>query len=69
MKKAISTVLVASGASLPLLSHAAIDLTPITGAFTATEITTAVLAVAAVLATVYATMKAVNITLGMLRGR
>ncbi len=49
-------------------ANAAIDLTPITGAFTATDVTAGVMAVAAVLAVIYVSIKAAKIVLGMLRG-
>lgn len=49
-------------------AHAAVDLTAITGAFTASDITTAVLAVAGVLATIYATMTAAKMALRWIRG-
>lgn len=49
-------------------AHAAIDLTSITGSFTASDITTAVLAVAGVLATIYATMTAAKMALRWIRG-
>lgn len=45
-----------------------IDLTPITSQFTAGDVITAVMAVAAVLATIYVTMKAAKIALGWIRG-
>ena len=45
-----------------------IDLTPITGAFTAADVTAGVMAVAAVLAVIYVSIKAAKIVLGMLRG-
>jgi hypothetical protein len=49
-------------------ANAAIDLTSITGAVTASDITVGVLAIAATLATVYATIKAAKIAISMLRG-
>jgi hypothetical protein len=49
-------------------AHAAIDLTPITGAFSASDVITAVLAVAAVLASIYATMTAAKMALRWNRG-
>lgn len=48
-------------------ANAAVDLTPITSAFTATDVTAGVMAVAAVLAVIYVSIKAANIVLGMLR--
>lgn len=49
-------------------AHAAMDLTPITGAFTAGDVTAAVIVVGGTLALVYATIKAARIALGMIRG-
>lgn len=46
----------------------AIDLTPLTSAFTAGQIVTAVLAVSVTLMTVYVSIKAVKIVIGMVRG-
>ena len=48
-------------------AHAAIDLSAITGAFTAEDVTVAVLAVAGVLATIYATMTAAKMALRWIR--
>lgn len=53
------------------LSQAAgtgIDLTAITGAFSATDVITAVMAVAGVLASIYATMTAARMALRWIRG-
>lgn len=50
------------------VANAAVDYTPITGAFTAADIVTGVMAIAATLAVVYVAMKGVKIVLGMLRG-
>jgi len=47
---------------------AGIDLTAITGAFSATDVITAVMAVAGVLATIYATMTAARMALRWIRG-
>lgn len=52
-------------------AHAAttgIDLTAITGAFTAADVITAVMAVAGVLAAIYATMTAAKMALRWIRG-
>ena len=49
-------------------AKAAIDLTPITNEFAATDVITAVLAVAAVLAAIYATMTAAKMALRWIRG-
>lgn len=45
-----------------------IDLSPITGQFKATDVVVAVLAVAGVLATIYATMTAAKMALRWIRG-
>ncbi len=50
-------------------AHAALDLTPMTGAFSATDIVVGILAIGATLAVVYTAQKAATIVLGMLRGR
>jgi hypothetical protein len=47
---------------------AGVDLTPVTGAFTAADVVTGVMAVAAVLAVIYVSIKAAKIVLGMLKG-
>lgn len=49
-------------------ANAAIDLTAITNEFSATDVITAVLAVAAVLAAIYATMTAAKMALRWIRG-
>lgn len=49
-------------------AFAAIDLTPVTGAFSAADVITAVMAVAAVLAAIYATMTAARMALRWIRG-
>lgn len=68
LKRALTVVsgVVAGAAIIP--AHAAIDLTSITGAVTAADVTVGVLAIGAVLATIYATIKAAKIAIGMLRG-
>lgn len=48
---------------------APLDLTGVTGAFTASDVVTPVIAIAGTLATVYVAIKAARIVLGMLRGR
>ncbi|MGG4604265.1 hypothetical protein ACLPHM_05675 [Paenalcaligenes sp. Me131] len=55
-----------SGAAMA--QEAGIDLTAITGAFNASDIITAVMAVAAVLAAIYATMTAAKMALRWIRG-
>lgn len=49
-------------------ANAAIDLTPITNEFSASDVVTAVMAVAAVLASIYATMTAAKMALRWIRG-
>lgn len=69
MLKRVSGVLVGvSSAAAIVPAHAAIDRTSITGAVTASDVTVGVLAIGAVLATIYATIKAAKIAIGMLRG-
>jgi len=68
VKGVLVSVAVSSAAAVPMLSHAAIDLTSVTGAVTAADVTVGVLAIAAVMATIYATIKAAKIALAMLRG-
>jgi hypothetical protein len=56
--------------SVAATSQAApLDLTGVTGAFTASDVVTPVIAIAGTLATVYVAIKAARIVLGMLRGR
>lgn len=63
---AVATALVlASGMAA---AEGGIDLTPITGQFKATDVITAVLAVAGVLAAIYATMTAAKMALRWIRG-
>jgi hypothetical protein len=72
MKQIMKRVVGAAGGAVAfaaiLPAQAAIDLTSITGAVTAADVTVGVLAIGAVLATIYATIKAAKIALGMLRG-
>ena len=76
MKKQINSKTVISAAvatALVLVSGVAsaeggIDLSPITGQFKATDVVVAVLAVAGVLATIYATMTAAKMALRWIRG-
>lgn len=56
------------GTAIAGTAHAAIDLTAITGSFVATDIITAVLAVAGTLALIYATMTAAKMALRWIRG-
>lgn len=63
---AVTTALVlASGVAS---AEGGIDLSPITGQFKATDVIVAVLAVAGVLATIYATMTAAKMALRWIRG-
>ena len=68
LKRVLTVVggIAASAAIVP--AYAAIDLTSITGAVTASDVTVGVLAIGAVMATIYATIKAAKIALAMLRG-
>lgn len=62
----VTTAIVSASASQ---AAGAIDLTAITGAFTAADVVAGILAIGAVLATIYATSKAASMVLGMIRGR
>ncbi len=64
---AVSTALVLVSGTAAAQSTG-IDLTPITGAFKAGDVITAVLAVAGVLAAIYATMTAAKMALRWIRG-
>lgn len=69
MKKTVLLSALAIG--LAGQAHAAagdVDLTPLTSVFKAEQIVTGVLAVAAVLMTVYVAKKAVSMIIGMVRG-
>lgn len=61
---AIVTVAASTSAS----AAGAVDVSPITSAFTAADIVTGVMSVAGTLAVVYVSIKAAKIVLGMLRG-
>ncbi|WP_340676166.1 hypothetical protein [Paraperlucidibaca sp.] len=63
---AISALPVALAVSLP--ARAEVDLSAITGAFSATDVVTGVLAVGAVLAVIYVSIKAAKTVIGMIRG-
>lgn len=72
MTKQIIAGLVAVGAVVVSTSAAAaggVDTSAITGAFSATDIVTGVMAIAGTLAVVYVSIKAAKTVLGMLRGR
>ena len=71
MNKQIVAGLVAVGALvMTSAAHATgtVDVTSITGAFSASDIVTGVMSVAGTLAVVYVSIKAAKIVLGMLRG-
>lgn len=65
---AVPTALVLASGAAAAAEGAGIDLTPITGAFKASDVVTAVLAVAGVLAAIYATMTAAKMALRWIRG-
>jgi hypothetical protein len=60
--------LVALTAGVAKAGTPTVDLTPITGAFTASDVTTGVMAVAAVLAVIFVSIRAAKIVLSMVRG-
>ncbi len=62
----LALVTVASAAALP--AFAAVDLTPISTAFTSADIVTGIIAVASVVAVVYTAWRGAKIVLGMIRG-
>jgi hypothetical protein len=66
--KLVKTLAVVATLAAASVSQAALDLTPITVAFTATDVITAVTAVGATLAVIYVAIKAAKIVLGMIRG-
>ena len=68
MKRIFAGVGVLVSAAVVIPAQAAIDLTSITGAISAADVTVGVLAIGAVLATIHATIKAAKIALAMLRG-
>lgn len=64
-----SGLLATLGATASMAQQAnAVDLTPITSQFNASDVITAVMAVAAVLATIYVAIKAAKIALSWIRG-
>ena len=65
---AATTALLLVSGTASAQSAGDIDLTAITGAFSATAVITAVMAVAAVLASIYATMTAAKMALRWIRG-
>lgn len=62
------TVALATTSGAVFAEAGGIDLTPITGAFKASDVIVAVLAVAGVLASIYATMTAAKMALRWIRG-
>lgn len=69
MTKQIIAGLAAVGAlAVSTTASAAVDVSSITGAFTAADIVVGVMAIAGTLAVVYVSIKAAKIVLGMLRG-
>lgn len=72
LKQLFSATALSVGVAVATVSggaSAAIDLTEITGAFTAADVVAGILAIGAVLATVYATLQSAGIVLRMIRGR
>ena len=67
-KQAIKYGAIATGIAATSAANAAIDLTAITSQFAAADVVTAVLAVAGVLAAIYATMTAAKMALRWIRG-
>ncbi len=67
-KYGASLLAFAAGSTAFAAGTSSIDLTPITGAFSAADVITAVMAVAAVLAAIYATMTAAKMALRWIRG-
>ncbi len=67
-KQAIKYGAIATAIAATSAANAAIDLTAITSQFAAADVVTAVLAVAGVLAAIYATMTAAKMALRWIRG-
>ncbi|MFZ6776226.1 hypothetical protein ACO0LD_05285 [Undibacterium sp. Ji83W] len=67
-KISVGAALLMVGAAAMAADPAPVDLSPLTNQFTATVITTAVLAVAGVLATIYVVIRGAKIALSMIRG-
>lgn len=65
---AVATALALNAGSAFAGTPAGIDLTAITGSFNASDVITAVMAVAGVLAAIYATMTAAKMALRWIRG-
>lgn len=68
VKTKIALPVVISAALLPAFASAATDYTSLTSAFSATDIVTGILAIGAVLATVYVAWKGIKMVLGMMKG-
>ena len=68
LKKVLAVIAAPFVALFATSAHAAVDLSSVTGAFTAGDVVNGVMAVAAVLAVIYVSIKAARIVLGMLRG-
>ncbi|MRW91030.1 hypothetical protein GJ699_13625 [Duganella sp. FT80W] len=71
MKKQITSVAVIGALVMAASANAAdtVDVSAITGAFSASDIVTGVMAISGTLAVVYVSIKAARTVLGMLRGR
>lgn len=67
-KLGVASALMIVGAAAMAADPVSVSLTPLTDQFTATVITTAVLAVAGVLATIYVVIRGAKIALNMIRG-
>ena len=63
-----ASVVLASTAALPLPVQAAVDYTSITSAFSAAEIVTGLLAIGAVLASIYVAWKGIMMVIRMMKG-
>ena len=68
LKKVVLAVSAVVSSGSALAATGSVDLSPITNAFTAADVVTGVMAVAAVLAVIYVSIKGAKIVLGMLRG-
>lgn len=69
LKKSAVAAVALVAATAAQAQAAAVDTTAITGAFSAADIVTGVMAIAGTLAVVYVSIKAARTVLGMLRGR
>ncbi|MDD5441954.1 major capsid protein [Oxalobacteraceae bacterium AB_14] len=68
-KIALAVAAMSVAATSAVQAATPLDLSGVTGAFTASDVVTPVIAIAGTLATVYVAIKAAKIVLGMLRGR